>query len=110
MASTVAAPRINAGLIQQYVGQRVTIIGKVAQSSAHGAELVLADKAMCHVTSTAGGPFTPDMVYELVCVVNERGQLLEESRTMLNADFDFDSLNELIKLSHQLQFADMFVR
>lgn len=99
------APRVNFALMSHYVGQKVTLVGKVEHIEGNICKVKAADEGMVDVILNGVAP--TDSYVEVIGTVESPGSIREESSTGFGNNFG--TLLDLISKPHrsQLPFAIM---
>jgi len=105
--ATNSGPRVNAGMLPRYVGQRVVLLGRVAQSGASFVDMTASDGGTVRVT-TQLGPSPPNAVLEVSGVVNGDGTIAEESRLQFVDSFNPELYDTALRIAHSPRYAHLF--
>mmetsp|Transcript_26243 Transcript_26243/g.74334 ORF Transcript_26243/g.74334 Transcript_26243/m.74334 type:complete len:122 (-) Transcript_26243:304-669(-) len=104
-------PRVNAGLLPQYAGRRVVLVGRVLSSDPGTGfvDIQTSDDARARVMLVdAGEQLAPQQVYEFTGTVGSDNGLKEEVHVPFSDNFDLPNYDKMIRLAHDARYASMF--
>ncbi|PRW56128.1 replication A 14 kDa subunit B [Chlorella sorokiniana] len=101
------APRVTFQQLGQFVGKRVTLVGRIEGVDGNTLQLRTPDNGVVAVQLQSIAPQTS--LLEVQGLVNSPTSLTEDSLTQLSDNFDLANYSELCKLAHSPQFRHMFL-
>ncbi|KAI7843805.1 hypothetical protein COHA_002703 [Chlorella ohadii] len=101
------APRVNAQQLSQFVGKRVTLVGRIEGVEGNTLQLRTPDNGVIAVQLQNMAPQVS--LLEVQGLVNSPTSVTEETLTPLSDNFDLANYGELCKLAHSPQFRHMFL-
>eukprot|EP00616_Rhizochromulina_sp_CCMP1243_P002870 CAMPEP_0118987220 /NCGR_PEP_ID=MMETSP1173-20130426/43738_1 /TAXON_ID=1034831 /ORGANISM="Rhizochromulina marina cf, Strain CCMP1243" /LENGTH=111 /DNA_ID=CAMNT_0006938053 /DNA_START=20 /DNA_END=355 /DNA_ORIENTATION=+ len=95
------APRINAGMLSLFAGNRVCVVGKVVNQEGSQAQIQCSDNGTVTVSMTPGQHYRSQFV-EVVGIASADGstQVREERSCELGDNFDLSNYEQLVQFAN----------
>lgn len=98
-----ATPRVNATVLQLYVGHTVRLVGKVSDAKAGKVTLLSSDNQNITVTTKDTNSYTKGSIHEVIGKVEQDGEgfaLEEYNQTKFSDNFAMDVLEDYLQVTH----------
>ena len=88
--------RVNGGLLKQFVGSLVALVGTVKSVSGSNASLLTSDGQMVSIYASNGFKYPVDKVVEVIGVVNDTGVISLRYVTSFEGDYNAAAYDKLV--------------
>mmetsp|Transcript_36417 Transcript_36417/g.65155 ORF Transcript_36417/g.65155 Transcript_36417/m.65155 type:complete len:108 (-) Transcript_36417:252-575(-) len=99
MDTSNPTPRVNGGMLRQFVGRRVLLVGEVLSLEDNFVRVMAADSQTVNVKVADKSPFHTKFT-EVLGVVESDNSVVMEKHFPWGDSFDMNNYNELVKLSN----------
>jgi replication factor A3 len=104
----MATPRVNSRLVGNFKGQSVRLVGKRVATNTTSVTLEASDHQQVIVQTANPAQYQMHAYAEVTGKVNDDGSLTELNMCNFGDDFDLDSYDKVVELSHG-KFSSLFM-